>query len=70
VFRSTAARRITTIDQAIDGFQLSCKVEGKSYGTEEEDWHPLSCHTVASLPQAGGSPTIIPRSAGFKHSRV
>ena len=25
----------TTIKQAIDGFLLSCKVEGKSYGTIE-----------------------------------
>jgi hypothetical protein len=40
--KSTEARKITTLDQAIDRFLLSCRVEGKSCGTEEEDWHPLS----------------------------
>jgi site-specific recombinase XerD len=33
--KSIAARRVTTTEQAIDGFLLSCKVEGKSYGTIE-----------------------------------
>jgi len=33
--RSTANRRIVTVKQAIDSFLLSCKVEGKSYGTIE-----------------------------------
>ncbi len=32
---STAAKRVTTIDQATDRFLLSCRVEGKSYGTIE-----------------------------------
>jgi site-specific recombinase XerD len=31
----TAKRKVTTIKQAIDSFLLSCKVEGKSYGTIE-----------------------------------
>ena len=31
--KSIAARRVTTIKQAIDSFLMSCKVEGKSYGT-------------------------------------
>ena len=30
-----AKRKVTTIKQAIDSFLLSCKVEGKSYGTIE-----------------------------------
>ena len=42
----------TTIKQAIDGFLLSCKVEGKSYGTIEcySDklkgflWYSTNCH--------------------------
>jgi hypothetical protein len=33
--KSIANRKVTTIKQAIDSFLLSCKVEGKSYGTIE-----------------------------------
>lgn len=33
--KSTATRRVTTMKQAIDSFLMSCKVEGKSYGTIE-----------------------------------
>ena len=33
--KSVANRKVITIKQAIDGFLLSCKVEGKSYGTIE-----------------------------------
>ena len=33
--KSIAHRKVTTIKQAIDSFLLSCKVEGKSYGTIE-----------------------------------
>ena len=29
----SAKAKVTTIKQAIDSFLLSCKVEGKSYGT-------------------------------------
>ena len=36
--KSIAARRVTTIKQAIDSFLMSCKVEGKSYGT-------IDCYT-------------------------
>ena len=33
--KSTATKKVITIQQAIDSFLLSCKVEGKSYGTIE-----------------------------------
>jgi integrase/recombinase XerC/integrase/recombinase XerD len=33
--KRTATRRVTTIEQSIDSFLMSCKVEGKSYGTIE-----------------------------------
>ena len=33
----------TSIKQAIDGFLLSCKVEGKSYGTIECYTNTLDC---------------------------
>ena len=33
--KSTSTRKVITIKQAIDSFLLSCKVEGKSYGTIE-----------------------------------
>ena len=33
--KRTATGRVTTIKQAIDRFLMSCKVEGKSYGTIE-----------------------------------
>jgi hypothetical protein len=33
--KSTAAERVVTVKQAIDSFLLSCKVEGRSYGTIE-----------------------------------
>lgn len=31
----TEARRVTTIEQAVESFLLSCRVEGKSYGAIE-----------------------------------
>ncbi len=31
--KNTSVEKVTTIKQAIDSFLLSCKVEGKSYGT-------------------------------------
>jgi hypothetical protein len=33
--RSTAAKRVVTVKQAVASFLMSCKVEGKSYGTIE-----------------------------------
>jgi len=55
----------TTIKQAIDGFLLNCKVEGKSWGTI--DWHAdklKGFHFSGTIPAR----TFLIRHAIINHS--